>query len=282
MYQAYFGFHQAPFALTPNTELFHALPPHVEAIQTTLAALTMGEGIIYISGEVGTGKTLVCRMLIQRLPTHCDLAYIPTPPKEGDELKIALAIELGLEPPKDRIALTSQLQHELIRRKELGRSVVVILDEAQALSDDCLETIRLLGNLETEFEKLLQIVLLSQPELDQRLQQHHLRQLQQRITFRAQLRALDLAETVAYIEHRLYQAGCRLPLFSLPQSKLIWQASNGIPRLINQLCHKALIAASSSQLQMVGQREILMAIQDTPGARQPRWLFPVPWGWSKA
>lgn len=279
MYQAHFGFSELPFSLTPNTDLFHALPPHLEAIQTTLAALEMGEGIIQISGEVGTGKTLVCRMLINQLPEHFNLAYLPTPAANGHELRLALARELNVLADGDNTTLTEHLQQALIARKAKGRSVVVLLDEAQALPDDALEVIRLLGNLETEQEKLLQIVLLGQPELDLRLAQHHMRQFQQRITFRACLRPLDLAETISYIEFRLTCAGCSRSLFELAQYRDIWKASRGIPRLINQLCHKALIAACSSNTPSVEREDILNAVKDTLGARQPRWTFPVLWGW---
>ncbi|WP_305841383.1 ExeA family protein [Photobacterium leiognathi] len=280
MYIDHFGFSQQPFALTPNTSLFHALPSHIEAIQTVLAALSMGEGITQVSGEVGTGKTLVCRMLMTQLPAHFDLAYLPTPASNGTELKRALAKELNLTPSSDPVLLTEQIQDELITRRLNGQSVMVLLDEAQALPDDALEAIRLLGNLETEQEKLLHIVLLGQPELDQRLAQHQLRQLRQRITFRAVLRPLTLAETIAYIKHRLHQAGYTDMVFSVPLCRAIWRASNGVPRLINQLCHKSLLATFCEQKYIVSKKEVLMAIRDTLGARQPKWSFPVLWGWS--
>ncbi|KLV06412.1 MULTISPECIES: ExeA family protein [Photobacterium] len=279
MYQSHFGLTSAPFALTPNTRLFHALPPHLEAIETTLAALAMGEGIIQISGEVGTGKTLVCRMLINQLPTQFELAYLPTPARSGKELRIALARELALETDGDEALLADGLQQALLARKAAGKTVVVLIDEAQALPDDALEVVRLLGNLETEQEKLLHIILLGQPELDTRLAQHHLRQFRQRITFRSCLRPLDLSETAAYIIHRLAASGCETELFHLAEIKAIWSASRGIPRLINQLCHKSLLAACSEQRQHIDRQDVLLAIRDTLGARQPRWTFPVLWGW---
>lgn len=279
MYLEHFGFMQPPFSLTPNTALFHALPPHLEAIQTVLAALTMGEGITQVSGEVGTGKTLVCRMLMHHLPDHCDLAYLPTPACDGVELKRSLAKELAIPTLDDPLLLTEAIQDTLIARRAKGRAVVVLMDEAQALPDDALETIRLLGNLETEHEKLLHLVLLGQPELDQRLSQHHLRQLRQRITFRAQLRPLTLAETIAYIQFRLSQAGYSEMLFSVSLCRAIWRASNGIPRLINQLCHKALLATYCEQKYQISKKEVLMAIKDTLGANQPSWSFPMLWGW---
>ncbi|MGF1680616.1 ExeA family protein [Photobacterium minamisatsumaniensis] len=281
MYLSHFGLTSAPFALTPNTQFFHALPPHLEAITTTLAALEMGEGIIQISGEVGTGKTLVCRMIINQLPAHFELAYLPTPAACGNELRMALAKELNIDSTGDTATLTERLHQALLERKAKRKSVVLILDEAQALSDEVLEVIRLLGNLETEHEKLLHIILLGQPELDQRLAQHHMRQFRQRITFRSCLRELELAEAVAYIEHRLNSVSKQeyQSLFSLAQYKEIWTASYGIPRLINQLCHKALIAACSDNRLKVSRHDVLLAIKDTLGARQPRWTYPVLWGW---
>ena len=279
MYFEHFGMVSAPFGLTPNTHFFHALPPHLEAIDTTLAALEMGEGIIQITGEVGTGKTLVCRMLINQLPAHFELAFLPTPAESGSALRIALSRELGLATDGDNSLLADRLQQALLERKAEGKTVVVLIDEAQALQCDALEAIRLLGNLETEQDKLLHIVLLGQPELDKQLARHELRQFRQRITFRSELRPLSLAETVAYIEHRLQAAGVDTELFALPQGKAIWLASGGIPRLINQLCHKALIAAYSENKLRVGRDEVLVAIRDTLGARQPRWTYPVLWGW---
>lgn len=280
MYLAHFGFTQLPFRLTPDTELFYALPPHLEAIRMTLSALAMGEGFIQIAGEVGTGKTLVCRMLVRQLPQQYELAYLPTPAMSGRELRAALAKELGLEPEEDHLTLTESLHSALVERKRAGRSVVVLLDEAQALPDEALEALRLLGNLETEQEKLLHVVLLGQPELDTRLAAPQLRQFHQRITFRAVLRPLDLAETASYIDHRLGKAGAEPGLIPLTRQKEIWHASGGIPRLINQLCHKAFIMACSAGRDSVGKADVRAAIEDTRAARQPRWSFPVLWGWN--
>lgn len=280
MYLSHFGFEQFPFRLTPDTGLFHALPPHLEAIKMTLSALAMGEGFIQISGEVGTGKTLVCRMLVRQLPARYDLAYLPTPAMSGRELRAALAKELGLQPDGDGLTLTESLHQSLIERKRGGRTVVVLLDEAQALPDEALEALRLLGNLETEQEKLLHIVLLGQPELDERLATPQLRQFRQRITFRAVLRPLDMAETASYIEHRLSKAGGEPGLMPLARQKEIWHASGGIPRLVNQLCHKALIVACSTGDDLVSRKAVQAAITDTQTARQPRWHYPVLWGWS--
>lgn len=276
MYLSHFGLHSAPFSLTPNTALFHALPTHITAIDTLLAGLAMGDGIMQLSGEVGTGKTLICRMLINRLPPQYDLVYLPTPAQCGITLQVALAYELGLQIEVDRYRLTVDIHDQLLQRKSNGRAVVVVIDEAQALADDALEMIRLLGNLETESEKLLHIVLIGQPELDQRLAHYRLRQLQQRITLRAILLPLTEAEAVAYIEHRMLFAGSCSALFSIAQARAIWFASGGIPRLINQLAHKALLVACSQQRDCIYQQDINIAIADTVAARQPSWLW---WRW---
>ncbi|PST85835.1 MSHA biogenesis protein MshM [Photobacterium sp. NCIMB 13483] len=276
MYLSHFGFHSAPFLLTPNTALFHALPTHLTAIDTLLAGLAMGDGIMQLSGEVGTGKTLICRMLINRLPPQYDLVYLPTPAQCGMTLQIALASELGLKFDGDRHRLTIDIHDQLLQRKANGHAVVVVIDEAQALTDDALEMIRLLGNLETEFEKLLHIVLIGQPELDQRLAHYQLRQLQQRITLRATLLPLNEAEAVAYIEHRLLLSGRCTGLFSIAQARAIWFASGGIPRLINQLAHKSLLAAYSQQRHSLCRQDINIAITDTVAARQSSCMW---WRW---
>lgn len=276
MYLSHFGLHSAPFLLTPNTALFHALPSHLTAIDTLLAGLAMGDGIMQLSGEVGTGKTLICRMLINRLPPQYDLVYLPTPAQCGMTLQVALASELGLKFDGDRHRLTVDIHDQLLQRKANGHAVVVVIDEAQALTDDALEMIRLLGNLETEFEKLLHIVLIGQPELDQRLAHHQLRQLQQRITLRATLLPLNEAEAVAYIEHRLLLSGRCTGLFSIAQARAIWFASGGIPRLINQLAHKSLLAAYSQQRHSLCRQDINIAITDTVAARQSSCMW---WRW---
>lgn len=218
MYQAHFGFEQLPFTLTPNTDFFYGLVPHFEAIQTVISALEMGEGVIKVTGEVGTGKTMVCRMLVNQLNDSAALIYLPNPVLSGADLRQAVAKELGLTIDNEA-TLVDNIQHKLIELHNSGLRVVAILDEAQALSDEALETLRLFGNLETEDKKLLQIVLLGQPELDARLEAYHLRQFRQRITFSSTLRPLTLDETVAYIDNRIVKSGGNTELFSLNQKK---------------------------------------------------------------
>lgn len=279
MYEAHFGLKQLPFTLTPNTSLFHSLSPHYEAIQTVLSAISMGEGVIKVTGEIGTGKTLVCRMLMNQLPSSIELLYLPNPVMNGHELRQALAKELWLEQHGDDIALTDRIHEKLIDLQMEGKTAVVFIDEAQALSDEALETLRLFGNLETDHTKLLQIVLFGQPELDERLQQHHLRQLRQRITFSAYLRALNLNETAAYIEFRMKGAGAKQNPFSLSQMKTIWKATSGVPRLINQVCHKSLLISFSEQADCISQKSVFHAILDTTDTAKPKYYFPLFWGW---
>lgn len=279
MYEKHFGLKQLPFTLTPNASLFHGLLPHYEAIQTVLSAISMGEGVIKVTGEIGTGKTMVCRMLMSQLPVNIELLYLPNPVMNGAELRQALAKELWLEQSGDGVTLSDRIHEKLIDLQAKGKSAVVFIDEAQALCDEALETLRLFGNLETDYTKLLQIVLFGQPELDERLKQYHLRQLRQRITFSATLRPLNMSETVAYITHRMTESGSKNNPFSLYQMKVIWRASGGVPRLINQVCHKALVISFSENLVQVSKKSVFNAILDTTDTIKPKYYFPKFWGW---
>lgn len=279
MYQAHFGFDTLPFTLTPNTELFYGLAPHFEAIQMVLSALDMGEGVIKVTGEVGTGKTMVCRMLVNQLQSQCALIYLPNPVLSGADLRSSVAKELGLD-IQNEASIVDDIQHKLVGLHAEGKKVVAVLDEAQALSDEALETLRLFGNLETEDRKLLQIVLLGQPELDRRLDEYHLRQFRQRISFSSRLRPLKLDEAIAYIDNRLVKSGGTNSLFSFPQKKAIWFSSLGTPRLINQICHKALLLCFSEQLNRIENHHLYSAMHDTYDVRKPKFKTPYLWGWS--
>ncbi|MGI9889510.1 ExeA family protein [Vibrio chagasii] len=279
MYQAHFGFEQLPFTLTPNTDFFYGLAPHFEAIQTVISALEMGEGVIKVTGEVGTGKTMVCRMLVNHLKDCTALIYLPNPVLSGTDLRHAVAKELDLT-VENEASLVDNIQHKLIELHNSGLRVVAIIDEAQALSDEALETLRLFGNLETEDKKLLQIVLLGQPELDARLEAYHLRQFRQRITFSSTLRALTLDETVAYIDSRMAKSGGNPELFSLNQKKAICRSSQGIPRLINQLCHKALLLSFSESRKNIENRHLFSAMHETYDVCKPKFKTPILWGWN--
>jgi len=205
MYLYHFGLRELPFTLTPNTNFFLGLAPHNEALAVLITALKTGEGFIKVVGEVGTGKTLLCRKLLNEIPDHFITAYIPNPYLKPDELRRAVAIELGVKQAQRMSVqlLTQRIQQKLIDLHKAGRSVVLILDEAQALPAESLEALRLFTNLETETRKLLQVVLFAQPELDTRLSQTDFRQLRQRITFAYRLRAMTSVEVQQYIEHRL-------------------------------------------------------------------------------
>lgn len=279
MYLAHFGFHQYPFHLTPNTELFLGLAPHYEAIQTVTSALDMGEGVMTITGEVGTGKTMVCRMLMSLFSEHIQLVYLPNPSLSDVELRQAIALELGIE-QFNHVSIVDRIQERLITLHREGKQVVVLVDEAQALPDSAIEALRLFGNLETAQHKLMHIVLLGQPELEQRLAQHHLRQFRQRISFRAQLRALTLQESVAYMDNRIQHSGGGEHILRLSHQRAVWRASRGIPRLINQICHKALLLSYLRQQTQVQHHALFDAINDTVDACKPKFKHPRLWGWS--
>ncbi|MFQ2385179.1 MSHA fimbrial biogenesis protein MshM [Aeromonas dhakensis] len=273
MYLNHFGLQEAPFGLTPNTGFYYGLPTHEEALQVLNWALAQGEGFIKVTGEVGTGKTLLCRKLLSELGSEerpVRLAWLPNPHLSPAELRIALALELGL-PVRDQseLDLTDRIHRHLISLHRQGSRVVVLIDEAQALPDETLEAIRLFGNLETESSKLLQIVLFGQPELDSRLAKPHLRQLRQRIGFSYCLRPLRFDETRAYLEHRLHISGYRgAPLFGGAALRQLWRASRGIPRLINILAQKCLMLAYGQGARQIDGRLVRLAVRDTDDARR--------------
>lgn len=271
MYLNHFGLLEAPFGLTPNTGFYYGLPPHEEALQVLNWALAQGEGFIKVTGEVGTGKTLLCRKLLSELGSEAHpvrLAWLPNPHLTPAELRTALALELGLSVREGaELDLTDRIHRHLISLHQQGSRVVVLIDEAQALPDETLEAIRLFGNLETESNKLLQIVLFGQPELDARLAKPHLRQLRQRIGFSYCLRPLRFDETRAYLEHRLQISGYRgAPLFAGRATRLLWRASRGIPRLINILAQKCLMLAYGQGARQIDSRLVRLAIRDTDDA----------------
>ncbi|MGL4750733.1 MAG: ExeA family protein [Shewanella sp.] len=273
MYLKHFGLGQTPFSLTPNTGFFFGLSPHVEALQVLQTALQTGEGFIKVTGEVGTGKTLICRKLINELPQGFHCAYLPNPYLTPAELRWAVANELGLKYTAeiDQQQLTGLIQQQLLALSAHGHAIVLVLDEAQALPDESLEALRLFTNLETESRKLLQVVLFGQPELDERLKRQAFRQLRQRITFSYNLRPLTLDETDAYIRYRLAVAGhAGQALFSPKITRKIAQASRGIPRLINILAHKSLMLSFGEGATQVRMSHLKGAIYDTEDASPTR------------
>lgn len=277
MYLQHFGLSEPPFTLTPDTDFFFNHGSHQEALNVLLVALQGGEGFIKVTGEVGTGKTLICRQLLNLLDDNYVTAYIPNPFLNPTALRMALAEELGIEFARNigQHRLLKLITGRLLELNSQGRQVVLLLDEAQAMPDESLEALRLLTNMETEKRKLLQVVLFGQPELDTRLAQRKLRQLRQRIVFSYQLRPLQRRVLDDYVQHRLLVAGYQgNVLFSRGALKQLHRASRGIPRLVNLLCHKALMAAYGSGTMQVKRMHLLHAASDTEDVvgRKPRWL----------
>ena len=268
MYREYFGLAEVPFSLTPDTAFYYGNSSHQDALNTLLLALQMGEGFIKVTGEVGTGKTLLCRKLLRELAEdeRCVSAYIPNPAVTPTALRFALADELGVSYHRNmgHHRVMQMIDERLVQEKAAGRKVILIVDEAQALPEDCLEAIRLLTNLETEKSKLLQVVLFGQPELDLHLGQPSVRQLRQRITFSHTLSPMDSDAVHGYLSHRLAVAGYRGPeLFSVPIARGISRACNGVPRLINIIAHKCLLAAYGEGRTQVDRRHLRRAVEDT-------------------
>jgi len=278
VYEAFFGLREKPFALTPNTGFLVQLAPYQACLNLLRVALAEGEGFIKITGEVGTGKTLLCRALLNELdPSRYQLAWLPNPSLSPLALRQALAHELHVPDVEqlDTHGLLAALHARLIELAGEGRSTVLLIDEAQALPVSTLEGLRLLTNLETEQSKLLQVVLFGQPELDQTLARQDLRQLRQRITFSYALRPLDVADATRYITERLAVAGYRgEPLFERSAVRLLVQGSRGIPRLLNILANKCLMAAFGEGSRCVGVRHVRRALADTEGSALPQ-------GWSR-
>ena len=276
MYQSHFGLREFPFGITPDTSFAYACTSHQEALNTLLVAVKNGEGFIKITGEVGTGKTLLCRKFLATLGDAYASAYIPNPYLEPRTLLLALAEELGVNLSKedDQHHLIKGLSQALLGFAGQGKSVVLCLDEAQAMPIETLEALRLLTNLETEKRKLLQVVLFGQPELDDKLAEDSVRQLRQRITFQYRLGELGRTELDYYLAHRLRVAGYRgNRLVAESAVRTLHRASRGIPRLVNVLAHKAMLLAFGEGAQQVTQQHVRAAASDTPAARQTQWWW---------
>ncbi|WP_312554302.1 AAA family ATPase, partial [Massilia sp.] len=244
MYQAHFGLRELPFGITPDTSFFFGSARSQEALNTLLIAARSGEGFIKITGEVGTGKTLLCRKFMATLGADFITAWLPNPFLEPRTLMLALAdeLELMLDREVDQHQLLRTITHHLLMLAGQGKRVLLCIDEAQALPLETMEALRLLTNLETEKRKLLQIVLFGQPELNRKLEHESIRQLAQRITFHYHLGPLSRDDLDYYIAHRLRVAGHDgARLFSRRAVARLYRASGGIPRLVNILAHKALM-----------------------------------------
>lgn len=269
IYLQYFGLEKAPFSLTADPQFYIDFIPHKEALEVITTALSFGESILKITGEVGTGKTLLCNKLQQELAEQYLICTIDNAYLSAHELRCLLANKIGVDKAEfdEQFLLTEKIKERLLVLLNEGRKVLVLVDEAQALPDATLEALRLFSNLESDATKLLQVVLFGQPELDVRLADNKLRQLRQRITFSYQLRALSDNEIEHYISERLKQAGYRgARLFSRSVCRKISQASRGIPRLINVLAHKVLILSYGQQDYKITPKLVKEAVTDTEDA----------------
>lgn len=275
MYLAHFGLKEFPFGLTPDTGYFFPGAGVQAALNTLLVALDSGEGLIKIVGEVGSGKTLLCRYLLNQLESKgWAAAYIPNPHLSPAALNRALLLELGAD-VKSSIAygLTKALEIRLLELAKSGKPAVALIDEAQAMPLESLEALRLITNLETEKRKLLQIVLFGQPELDVRLADPSVRQIRSRIAFHERITPLAGHETPVYLMHRVTQAGATGPLFTPTAANKLHHLSQGMPRLLNILAHKTLLLAYGEGRAQAEPRHVRLAARDTPGAHLPWWDF---------
>jgi MSHA biogenesis protein MshM len=271
MYYEHFGLNQAPFRITPNTDFFFGGGNRGPILEALIYAVTHGEGIIKVSGEVGSGKTMLCNMLMQRLPPNVETVYLANPSVSPEEILHAIAFELHLDIARDatRLEVMQALQQYLLKRHGEGKRVVIFIEESQGMPIPTLEEIRLLSNLETKSDKLLQIVLFGQPELDENLRQQNIRQLRERITHSFGLTPLADDEVREYLMFRMRTAGYHGPdLFTDGVVKQIARASSGLTRRVNLLADKALLAAFSENTHTIKARHIDAALKDSEFGQQ--------------
>ncbi len=279
MYLQHFGLRELPFSLTPNTQFFLNMASYHKAYNMLMVSLANAEGFIKIVGEVGTGKTMLCRKVLNTLEEDKDnyvTAYIPNPVLSPKGLFLAFAEELNIDIDQDvgHHRLLKAITERLVDHSAKGKQVVLFIDEAHAMPEQTLEALRLLTNIETEQVKLFQVVLFAQPELDSLLSQPSLRQLRQRITFSFEIEALDREGIERYVVHRLATAGYNGPfLFSKRALDMLYKTSNGIPRIINILCHKSLMVAFGKGERSVAVDHIRSAAEDTEGVEMPRMNY---------
>ena len=277
MYTSFFGLNEKPFSITPDPRYLFMSERHGEALAHLVYGVTESGGFMQLTGEVGTGKTTLVRTLLaNRLPDNADVAVILNPQLSANEFLQTICEELGvadIAKPDSSKALIDALNHYLLSAHADGRRTILVVDEAQNLSRDVLEQVRLLTNLETSKQKLLQIILIGQPELRELLARNDLRQLAQRITGRYHLEPLSRDETALYIEHRLRVAGAVGEVFDAGAKKEVFRLSEGVPRLINVICDRALLGAYSRESRRVTRRYVRRAAAEISGTRYtPAWL----------
>ena len=271
MYSGHFGLKQPPFRITPNTDFFFAGGNRGAVLDALVYAVLHGEGIVKVVGEVGSGKTMLCRMLETRLPEHIDRVFLANPSVAPQEVLFAIAFELqlALPPGADRLQVMQALQNDLIERHAAGRQVVVFVEEAQGMPIPTLEEIRLLSNLETRRDKLLQIVLFGQPELDENLNQLHIRQLKERITHSFYLGPLAKSDIGEYLDYRLRMAGyAGPPVFTKAAIRRMTIASKGLVRRLNILADKAMLAAFAENVYAITATHVQIAIRDSEFSKE--------------
>lgn len=273
MYVQFYGLVEKPFALVPDPRYLFLASPHREALAHLLYGIEEGEGFIEVVGQVGTGKTTLCRTLVERVGPEVDLAFVFNPALSEVELLAAINREFGIATAgRSRAHLVDDLNQYLLERKRQGRRALLVIDEAQNLDPEVLEQIRLISNLETEREKLIQIVLIGQPELDDLLSRPDLRQLRQRVTVHWRLQPFTSHETAAYLEHRLRVAGSRAATLFEPRAvRFIHRASGGIPRLINALADRALLVGYGAGRRRIDVAAVRQAARELPATRLRSW-----------
>jgi MSHA biogenesis protein MshM len=276
MYLAHFGLNQLPFGITPDTEFVFPSRCHLEGLNLLHFALESGEGFVKVVGEIGTGKTLLCRNFLAELGTDWKAAYLPNPQMEPRAFLREIADDLGTADGAPEAAhVIKRLNSRLLDLARSGKKVVLCIDEAQTMPRLTLESLRLLSNLETEKRKLLHIVLFGQPELDDMLDAHSARQLKQRIAFHHRLRQLGTEEIGNYVEQRLRIAGhSGEPIFTAAAIRALSKSAAGTPRLVNILAHKALLAAFGEGQLQVDAGHVRAAAADTDGAARARGWWP--------
>ena len=267
MYFEYFEFKEPPFNLTPNSKFFFEGDKHKEALNSLFYAINQRKGFIVITGEIGSGKTTVSRALINKLDKNTEVALITNTHLNSKDLLLTLLedLEVEFQPGFYKAKLLSRLNDYLLAQAHRGHNVVLIIDEAQNLKPAVLEEVRMLSNLETETDKLIQIVLIGQPELKEKLALSRLEQLRQRVAIYFHLSPLGLNETQEYIHHRLKVASqSDREYFSKEALELVYQFSNGVPRLINQICDFALLTGYVDGLKVIDERVMQEAINESP------------------
>lgn len=278
MYNEHFGLQQAPFRITPDTRLFYEGGGRGEILEALVYAIVSGEGIVKVVGEVGTGKTMLCRMLEERLPENVEIVYLANPSLKPDDILQAIALEMNLDiaPGSNRLKVMHAMQQHLLEKHASNRQVVVFVEEAQSMPLETLEEIRLLSNLETKREKLLQIVLFGQPELDENLDQANIRQLKERITHSFYLEPLNRNEIRDYVNFRMRAVGYRGPdVFRSNAYFSMTRASEGLTRRINILADKALLAAYANDRHDVRLKDVRKAINDSQFELRRRRRLPL-------